>query len=158
MAAWLIELEFPMRRNLLTLLGTLLLAACTGLAQLDAPQLAIIGVRFLGTQQNQQQFVLTISVRNPNMRQLAVRGIDYGVSLAGEEFANGTTVEPFTVPALGEASFDLNVSADLDKAVRVAAQRMLSGELPWRVSGRVRLAQGALRNLPFTSSGNLSLR
>ena len=56
--------------------------------------------------------------------QLAVRGIDYGVSLAGEEFATGTTVEPFTVPALGEARFDLNVSADLDKAVRLAAQRI----------------------------------
>jgi LEA14-like dessication related protein len=135
-----------------------LLAACTSLSRLDAPQLSIVGIRLLGAQQNLQQFVLTIQVNNPNMRQIAVRGIDYRVALAGEDFANGSTAAPFTVPALGEAQFDLNVTADIDKAIRLATQGLLVGDLPYRVSGRVRLTQGALRTLPFTSSGTLSLR
>jgi LEA14-like dessication related protein len=92
------------------------------------------------------------------MRQIAVRSIDYRVALADQDFASGTTAEPFTVPALGDSQFELNVTADIDKAIRLAAQRMVTGELPYRVTGRVRLAEGALRTLPFTSSGNLSLR
>jgi len=146
------KLAFPM----LALLA--LLAACTSLSRLDAPQLSIVGIRLLGAQQNRQQFVLTIRVHNPNMRQIAVRSIDYRVALAGEEFATGATVEPFTVPALGESQFELNVSADLDRAIRLAVQRVTAGDLPYRVTGQVRLAEGALRTLPFTSSGTLSLR
>ena len=145
-------------RHLRTLgcLVLLALSACSSLVpKLETPALRVTNVALLGGNGSTQNLRLTIEVDNPNARQLAVRAIDYRVALGGTEFAQGATVEPFTVPALGRSSFDLNVSIDVLRALTLLAQNANAETLPYRVSGTVRLAEGALRTLPFTTEGTV---
>ncbi|MCC7462998.1 MAG: LEA type 2 family protein [Gammaproteobacteria bacterium] len=137
----------------------LLLPACAALApQLEAPQLEVRGVRFIGGDLTRQQIGLKVHVSNPNPRELAIQRIDYGLALAGSEFARGTTAAPFTLPASGATDFDLRLTADLRTALQVLGAHLGERELPYRVSGTVHFAGGLLRVLPFTSGGMLPLR
>ena len=56
-------------------------------------------------------------VQNPNDRSLPVKGLSYVVDVAGKEFAHGDSAASFIVPALGEAEFDMNVTANMAGAL-----------------------------------------
>ena len=143
---------------LLAAICTLAAACAALLPQLKTPELKVVGVNFLGGDALHQQLRLKIQVTNPNARNIAVRAIDYRVALAGADFAQGTSVEPFTVPASGQSEFDLNVATNLGAVLRVIGSHLGDNELEYRVSGRVHLAEGLLRDLPFSGHGQLALR
>ena len=106
-------------------------AACSALVpRLEAPQLKVVGLNFLGGDQQHQKLRLRIQVNNPNARQIAVRGIDYKVSLADTDFGS---------------------------LLRVLSAHLGDAALDYRVSGRVHLAEGLLRELPFSGNGLLAL-
>ena len=71
-------------RKILTLLAFCGLASgCTSLMpHLQAPDLKVVGLNFLGGDSRHQQLRLRVQVTNPNDRQIAVRAIDYQVGLA----------------------------------------------------------------------------
>ncbi|MFO1410701.1 MAG: LEA type 2 family protein [Steroidobacteraceae bacterium] len=115
-------------------------------------------VRFVGGDLAHQQIGLKIHVSNPNARALAVQRIDYGIALAGSEFARGTTAAPFTLPAAGETDFELKLNADMLTALKVLGAHLGEREIPYRVSGTVHFAAGVLRVLPFAGGGSLALR
>ena len=141
------------------LANLLLLPACATLApKLEAPQFEVAEVRFVGGDIAHQQLGLKIHVRNPNARSLAVQRIDYGIALAGSEFARGTTAAPFTLPAAGETDFDLRLTADMLTALKVLGAHLGEREIPYRVTGTAYFAEGVLRVLPFSSGGSLPLR
>jgi LEA14-like dessication related protein len=143
---------------LVALLAAASLPACSTLApKLEPPRLEVTGVSFIGGDFAHQQIGLTIHVANPNARSLAVERIDYGLALAGTDFAQGTTAAPFSIPASGETDFELRLTADLATAIKVLTRHLGEGEIPYRVSGTAHLAEGVLRTLPFTSSGSLPL-
>lgn len=137
-------------------LALLAVTACSALVpKLETPQLRVVSVAALGGSNAAQRLRVTIQVDNPNNRQLAVRSIDYRLLLGGQEFAQGTTPAPFTVPALGQSNFDLDVNIDILRALTLFAQNANAETLPYRVTGTVRLAEGALRTLPFTTDGTV---
>ena len=132
--------------------------SCAALVpRLEAPQLKVVGLDFLGGDQQRQKMRLHIQVSNPNARQIAVRAIDYQIALAGSDFVQGSSVAPFTVPALGQGNFDLDVATDFGSLLRVLSTHLADAALEYRVSGRVHLAAGLLRELPFTGHGQLAL-
>lgn len=144
-------------RILLAGAALVLLAACSALVpKLETPDLRVTNVALLGGDSKAQQLRVTIQVDNPNARQLAVRSIDYRMALGGQEVAQGATAAPFTVPALGQSSFDLDVNIDVLRALTLFAANMKADTVPYRVTGTVRLAEGALRTLPFTSDGTVA--
>jgi LEA14-like dessication related protein len=137
----------------------LLGAGCAAFApHLEAPQLQVVGVDFLSGDQVHQKLRLRIQVTNPNTRRIAVRGIDYRLELGGADFAEGSSAAPFIVPASGQGEFDLNVDADFVALLRVLGAHLGDAALDYRVTGRVHLAEGVLRELPFTGQGRLALR
>ena len=147
------------RARLLAALACALLPACSTLApKLEPPRLEVTGVNFIGGDIAHQQIGLKLHVTNPNARSIAVRRIDYGIALAGTDFARGTTAAPFTVPASGATDFDLELTADMVTALKVLGQHLGDRDVPYRVTGTLHLAEGVLRALPFASSGNLPLR
>ena len=138
--------------------GVVLIMGCSALVpRIEAPQLKVVGLNFLDGDSQHQRLRLRIQVDNPNARQIAVRSIDYRVALADTDFAQGSSTEPFTVPASGQAEFNLDVAADLGSLLRVLAMHLTDSALDYRVSGRVHLAEGLLRDLPFTGHGQLAL-
>jgi LEA14-like dessication related protein len=141
------------------LAAILILAACASLApKLEPPRLEVTGVSFVGGDLARQQIGLKVHVSNPNARSIAVQRIDYGIALAGTDFARGTTAAPFTLPASGATDFDLKLTADMLTALQVLGQHLGERDIPYRVTGTLHLAEGVLRLLPFASSGRLPLR
>ncbi len=147
-----------MTRRLVALLGVALLAAGCATMRLEPPQLQVVEVGLVGASLMQQQLRVRMRVQNPNDVELPVRGISYEVLLAGERFAAGESERNFVVPALGETEFNLDVTANAAAALlRVLGDR--SGRNPeYRLVGRVHLARGVLRTIPFEHRGELPLR
>ena len=150
-----------MRRAAFLALPLLLcwLAGCSTLApRLEPPELTVVGVEVVKADLLQQQLRVRMRVHNPNDRALPVRGIDYTVQVAGEDFAHGDSERDFTVPALGQTEFDVNVFAN---AAPMLLRFMAAGgrePLRYRLRGRVQLAGGFIRSLPFDESGVIDLR
>ena len=80
-----------------------------------------------------QRLQVRMRVFNPNARELPIKGINYRIEVNDAELGNGSTAAPFTVPAMGEAEFDMQITANLAGAlaqVAVAAQSSEDARLP----------------------------
>jgi LEA14-like dessication related protein len=153
------ELKIITVRAAILAAGLGFLAACSSfLPKLESPKLSVVGMEVVKADLLQQQLRVRMHVQNPNDRALPVRGITYKVLLSGEEFAHGESERDFTVPARGEMEFDVNVIAN---AAPVLLKYFASGRrdpLAWRIEGKVQLAGGLIRSVPFNQSGELKLR
>lgn len=146
-----------LRRTFFLLTLAALVGGCA-VARLQPPRLQVVEVGLLGASVLKQELRLRLRVQNPNDVELPVRGITYEVLLAGENFASGQSDRDITVPALGETDFNVDITANAAAAVlRLLGDR--SGNNPeYRVVGRVHLASGLLRSIPFEHKGELKLR
>ena len=139
------------------------LAGCAALApKLEAPKLAVVGVTLVKGDLLQQRFKARMRVTNPNDRAIAVRRVSCTLEIGGEELGRGLSGSAFGIPALGEAEFDMEVTADLAGTVLGLLDRARGKGLPdtlrYRLRGEVKLARGFVRTIPFDESGSLSLR
>lgn len=134
-----------------------LLAACV-VPRLQEPHLDVVDVELVRGDLLRQELRVRMRVQNPNDRALPVRGISYEVELAGEPFAHGQSERDFVVPANGETEFDVSVSAN----AAAVLLRLLGGgrrdTVDYRITGKVTLSSGMLRNLPFEEKGEIRLR
>lgn len=139
----------------------LLASGCTSLVpKLETPKLEVIAVELLDAQFTQQRFNVTMRVQNPNDRELPIRGLSYTMQLAGEEFGSGQSNKAFTVPAFGEAEFEMTVTTNLATSLlKILPKLEKSPEaLDYRLSGRVETDWTFLRTIPFTETGKLPMK
>ncbi|MGB8327820.1 MAG: LEA type 2 family protein [Steroidobacteraceae bacterium] len=138
------------------------LLACSYLApKLETPRLAIVGAEIVKSEMFEQRLKVRMRVQNPNDRALPVKGLVYDMEVAGEQFAHGISAAAFTVPAFGEAEFDMNVTANLAGALfkLIGNRDALNGDaIGYRIAGKVSLASGMLRTIPFHETGTFKLR
>jgi hypothetical protein len=81
------------------------------------------------------------------------------VKVAGEAFAHGESERNFVVPANGETEFDVGVTANAAAAVlRLLGSGRSLDAVEYEVTGRVALAKGFVRSIPFDAKGQLKLR
>ncbi|MEZ5533769.1 MAG: LEA type 2 family protein [Steroidobacteraceae bacterium] len=140
--------------------AAVLLSSCAA-TRFETPELSVVDIRLQQSDVFQQRLKVHLRVQNPNDRALPVKGITVSMDLNGEEFAQGVAGEPFTVPALGEAEFDMLLTANMAGAVL----KLLSGRqgdrnadaLEYRMRGEISLASGFLRSIPFEEKGTLKL-
>src|SRR5512134_2118115 len=138
----------------------LVLAGCAGLGtKLEAPRVSVVGIRALKADLFEQQLEVRMKVENPNALDIPVRGLEVDVELAEEPFAQGSSAREFTVPANGEAEFDMIVTAHAATALlRIAsAGREEREQIGYRLSGKLSTRLGLLRSIPFEESGTLPL-
>jgi LEA14-like dessication related protein len=136
----------------------LLLSGCAA-TRLEKPHLQVVGVQMMGGNLLQQQLRVRLHVQNPNDRELQVRSVTYELEVAGEKFAHGTSESDFIVPARGETDFDVNVTANAAAAVlKLLGSSAKLDDVDYRVVGRVQLAKGFVRNIPFDHSGRFKLK
>jgi len=138
----------------------LLLTGCAGLGtKLQSPRVSVIGIRALKADLFEQSLEVRLLVENPNSLDIPVRGLDVNVELAEEPFAQGTSAREFTVPARGEAEFDMLVTAHAATALlRIAtAGREEREQVGYRLSGKLSTRLGLLRSIPFEETGTLPL-
>jgi len=144
-------------RLLPALLAAAVLAGCA--THFEAPQLSVVDVQLLGGDLWQQRLKVRLHVQNPNDRALPVEGIVYTLEVEGQEFATGESAASFSVPALGEAEFDMSVNTNLAATVlKLAGRGTNAREVAYRLKGKVTLSQGLLRSLPFDERGTFKLQ
>ena len=145
------------------LAALLLSAGCARFgARLEPPQLSVVGVEIARGDLFEQRFKARMRVQNPNDRSIAVRGVSYTLHIGGEELGRGLSGSSFTVPALGEAEFDMLVTMNLAGTLMRLLERARSDGLPdslsYRLRGEVKLAEGLVRTIPFDEKGSVRLR
>lgn len=138
----------------------LLLGGCAA-SRFETPDLKVVGVEMQRGDLFEQRFKVHLRVLNPNDRELPVKGITATMDLNGEEFAQGVAGEPFTVPAFGEAEFDMLLSANMASAILKLVSGMRDGKVTesfdYRVYGKLSLASGFMRTIPFEEKGSIKL-
>ncbi len=148
--------------RLTAVLAGLALGGCSWIApKFVTPQLSIVGIDVLKSDLLEQRLNVRMRVQNPNARALPVQGLSYDIELAGKDFAHGVSANAFTVPALGEAEFDMKINANMIGALGILFGRrdgQNADAIPYRISGKVTLASGLMRNVPFEQKGTFRLR
>jgi LEA14-like dessication related protein len=139
--------------------AALLLIGCASmLPKLDAPRLSIVRVELQsGGNMQQQPIQLTLHAVNPNDRAIAIRSIDCKLEMDGMAFAQGTTVEGFSLPAKGEVDFDVNVVANFNSALLALAGGLGRNSVGYRIYGEVHLKGSWLHAIPFDQKGRVKL-
>ncbi len=143
-----------------TLALSLLLVGCAGLStHMETPRVSFVGLKALETGLFEQRLAVRLRVQNPNNLELPVKGLDIDVELAGEPFAHGVSAREFTVPARGEAEFDMIVTANAASALlRIAGgDRESRKTVAYRLKGKLSTRLGILRSIPFDETGTISV-
>lgn len=133
--------------------------ACSSMApKLETPRLSIVKVAMTSGDIFSQNFLVQLNVQNPNDRELPIEAIEYQLFLQGDSFAEGTNGRSFTIPANGETEFDMTVRTNFVSSVGRLLTR-LNGKtrVEYVFEGKVRLASGMLRTIPFQESGTVDL-
>jgi LEA14-like dessication related protein len=136
-----------------------LVGGCAALPKLEAPKLSVVSLKMAGGDIFSQRMQVRMRVFNPNTRELPISGITYQIEVNDAELGNGATAAPFTVPAMGEAEFDMNITANLAGAlVKLLSRKNSSEALDYRLRGNVNLSSGFLRRIPFDERGSVKLK
>ena len=125
---------------------------------LKAPRLALIAVAMTSGDVFNQQFLIRMSVENPNDRELPIKGLDYKIFLEGDGFAEGKLNKPFVVPANGETDFDMTVKTNFVSGVGRLLSR-LNGrtQVNYSVEGDLLTDIRFLKKIPFNETGSVNL-
>jgi LEA14-like dessication related protein len=143
--------------------GTLLslaIGACALFApKLEKPNLSVIGIDMLDGNLFEQNFRVKLKIQNPNARALPVNGLSAKLAVNGEDLARGVTGKSFVVPALGDAEFDMTVTANMAAAIFKFANKFKKDAeaLDYDLSGKVSIDLPMLRSIPFHETGKFSL-
>jgi len=149
----------PAMRSLPLLLLAVTLSGCAlFLPKFETPKLYIVDVEVRRANFLEQQLRVRMRVENPNDRSLPIQGLSYTVYLGGQQFATGVSDASFVVPALGTADFNMDVTANAAGAIFAILSQPRGQGIDYHMKGRVELAHGWLRSIPFEQSGTFTLR
>lgn len=137
----------------------LALGGCALVPKFKEPHLQVVDVQMLRGDLLKQELRVRMLVQNPNDRELSIRSIQYEVHVAGEAFAHGESERNFIVPANGDKEFDVGVTANAAAAVlKLLGSGGKLDAVEYQITGKVTLAAGLMRNIPFDQKGQLRLR
>jgi len=149
-------------RAISILVALLALTGCSVFApRLETPKLSVVNVQIVKSSIWQQQLKVRMHVDNPNDRALPIKGLTYVLEVNGQDFAHGESAASFVVPALGEAEFDMNVTANLAGTLITLlghGSDPLGQSVAYHLSGKVSLSEGWLRSVPFDQHGTFKLQ
>jgi LEA14-like dessication related protein len=121
--------------------------------KLEKPTLSVVSVQMLKSDLWHQELKLRMRVQNPNDRALPVKGLWYELDVDDQELAHGMSGGSFVVPALGEAEFDMSVSANMASMLfKVLSQG--TNRVDYRLKGKIALSAGLFRSIPFNEQGS----
>jgi LEA14-like dessication related protein len=146
-------------RAMLSAVVLLAVSGCASTLKLEAPQLTVVSMQVQSADLFSQRMLVHMRVVNPNARELPVKSINYRIEVGGAELAQGLADKAFVVPAMGEAEFDVQVTANLANALsQILGRKGSRDTLDYRLVGSVALSSGFLRRIPFDERGSVKLK
>jgi LEA14-like dessication related protein len=145
------------------LIGGMLMLALSACAlvhpRFEQPTVRVVGIELRGGNLLQQHFAVKLNVQNPNDRALPVRELTFALKVEGLDFASGLSEQAFSVPALGDADFDMDISANLALAVlKLADKRQQHADaLAYELTGTARIDIPFTRQVAFHQNGSVPL-
>lgn len=145
---------------LLAVFGTVTLAGCStvprGLAPIRPQLLSLdmVQASFEG-----QRFDVELLLTNPNSADIPVRRLEFDVRLAGEGLLRGDSAVPFTLPAQGRETVELEIFSEIVSSV----SRLMSlaqgpqNELNYELQGQITLDVGLRDPVPIAFRGQVPL-
>ncbi len=129
-------------------------------AKLEKPRLSLVDIQpsRLGKGSKwEPRFRVRLRVENPNEIEFPISGLECRVELQGMAFATGSSSEFFTVPAKGDAEFDVEASTEILKAMKQISALLRKGEavIDYRIVGKIHVEIPFLGAVPFDKSGTL---
>jgi LEA14-like dessication related protein len=146
------------REIALALICAFTVSGCALAPKFETPTLSVVSVQMQSGSIFEQRLKVQMRVQNPNARELPVKGIEYRIEVENEELARGLTDVPFVVPAMGEAEFDVQVTANVAGALVRLLGKSKREKLEYRLVGSVALSSGFLRRIPFDERGHVNLK
>jgi LEA14-like dessication related protein len=153
------------RFRVVALAGAAALAACADAPRLVAPRVAVESVRLERITGTEARFDVTLNLRNPNAREIAVEAIDANVTVDDVPVGSARLMAPLRLPANGDATAILEARAGLSAVLRIAAdfaqraqEQKASGQatqVRYAVSGTATLEGGW--SIPFSRSGEFRI-
>lgn len=151
---------FTPARTLL-MLSLILLGACSTVLQdvIKAPEVTLTDFRLTKAGLINQTFAVTLKIKNPNKVPLPIKGFSYRVDLAGDEFANGSTQEEFTIPASGEKNIDVSVTLNLLRSSSHLLNVVKSdpSAIDYQFTGVISVNLPLMGSIPINKKGQISL-
>ncbi len=152
--------QFGRAREAVTVAMALTVIGCATLADsIQSPDVSLAGIKLIEAGLTRQRYDVTLKVQNPNAIPLSVRGLAYRIQLAGEDFAAGETLRSFTIPANGEAEFELSITTDLLSSLS-SLQRMIEDRqqvLVYEIGGQLQVDLPFVSAIPFLKAGEVDL-
>jgi LEA14-like dessication related protein len=148
-----------MKRFLLSVLAGVVIAGCSAIPlNLKTPEVSFVGLHAVEASVFEQKLQVRMKVHNPNDVELPVNGLDIDIEIADEPFAHGVSAREFVVPAMGEAEFDMLVTANAATALlKLASTGGKAEDVGYKLKGKLSTKLGLLRTIPFEESGKLPI-
>ena len=128
--------------------------------KLETPKLSVVNVELQKSDLWEQRMRVRMRVENPNDRPIPVKGLTVALDIQGQELAHGVSGASFLVPALGEAEFDMNMTANMAGALLklLGSGNSLGDQVEYRIRGKLSLSEGLMRSIPFEDHGMFKLK
>ena len=132
-------------RCLIFALLPLFAAGCATLADpdFDDPQVEVVAIKPLSSSGFEARFLISLRVLNPNDVQLDIEGIYYELDVQGSRLLSGTSAEPVTVPAYGEAVVDVDAAASMLGSLSLVRELMSSppdGGISYELNAKISIS------------------
>jgi len=144
-------------KKLVTLLFAVMLSGCATMqSPLEPPHVSLTDLRLLDATLFEQRFALKIRVLNPNPVVLPVNGMNFQLDINDVELGRGVSDQAVTVPAYGEAVFEINLVSNFARIVnQIRALESGKGQgLRYRLAGGISVAD-RIGKLPFDYHGEI---
>lgn len=144
-------------KKLTVLLFAIILGGCAALRPtLEAPYVSLTDLRILDATLFEQRYALEIRVQNPNPVSLPIDGMDFRLDLNDVELGRGVSDKAITVPAYGEAAFEINLVSNFARIIdQIRALESGKGQsLRYRLTGGFNITN-RLGKLPFDYRGEI---
>jgi len=141
------------------LIALVLLTGCVP-KQFVQPDLSLVGVSIKDVTLLQQRFEVRLHVHNPNDYALPVKSMEGRFELEGDLLGTGSSTTPFTVPALGDAEFAVDLVTNLAPSVIRVIDKLHRGEntVSYHAKGTLVSSLPFVGPFPFETTGTLQLR
>jgi len=144
-------------RKFTALLFAIILGGCAAVQPpLEAPHVSLTDLRVLDATLFEQRFALKIRVQNPNPVELPINGMNFRLEINDVELGHGVSDKAVTVPAYGEAVFEINLVSNFARIVnQIRALESGAGQnLRYRLAGGISVAN-RVGKLPFDYQGEI---